>query len=58
MSKKVDRKMKIKLNDIPTLDKDGVGDYYNKIWRGVGSPKPRKGKGSYTRKRKHKKGWD
>ena len=58
MSKKIDRKIKIKPKDIPRLDKDEVGEYYNNIWRGVGAPKPKKGKGSYTRKRKHKRGWD
>ena len=55
MSKKVDRKIKVKPRDIPTLDKDEVGDYFNKIWRGVGAPRDKK---KYTRKRKHKKDWD
>ena len=44
MSKKIDRKITIKPKDIPNIDSEEVGDYYNKIWRGVGSPKPKKGK--------------
>ena len=56
MSKKIDREITIKPKDIPNIDSEEVGDYYNKIWRGVGSPKPKKGKGSYKRKNKHKKG--
>lgn len=58
MSKKLDRKIKVKPKDIPDIEKDKVGEYYNNIWRGVGAPKPKKGKGSYTRKRKHKNKWD
>ena len=58
MSKKIDRKITIKPKDIPNIDREEVGDYYNKIWRGVGSPKPKKGKGSYKRKNKHKRGWE
>lgn len=53
MGKKIDRKITIKPKDIPNIDSEEVGDYYNKIWRGVGSPKPKKGKGSYRRKNKH-----
>lgn len=48
-------KIKFKPKDIPNLDKDQVGDYYNKIWRGVGSRQPKKGKGSFKRKNKHSK---
>lgn len=58
MSKKIDRKITIKPKDIPNIDSEEVGDYYNKIWRGVGYPKPKKGKGSYKRKNKHKRGWE
>ena len=33
MSKKIDRKITIKPKDIPNIDREEVGDYYNKIWR-------------------------
>lgn len=32
---------------------DDIGDYINKVNRGTGSPKPKKGKGSFRRKPKH-----
>lgn len=33
---------------------DDIGDYIKKVNRGTGSPKPKKGKGSYQRKPKHR----
>ena len=35
---------------------DDIGDYLSKVNRGTGSPKPKKGKGSYRRKPKHRNG--
>ena len=48
--------MKIKPSHKMKLDE--VGDYLQKVPRGVGTIKPKKGKGSYKRKPKHKGKWD
>lgn len=51
MSKKFKPSHKIKI--------DNIHDYYNDLNRGVGITKPKKGKGSYKRKQKHKnKDWE
>lgn len=34
---------------------DDIHDYHQKVNRGIGTPKTKKGKGSYQRKPKHKR---
>lgn len=36
---------------------DDPGEYFKNVSRGVGTVKPKKGKGSFKRSSKHKKGW-
>lgn len=38
-----------------TIKLDNVGEYYQDLNRGVGVIKPKKGKGSFQRKPKHRK---
>lgn len=35
-----------------------VGDYFKKVSRGAGTIKPKKGKGSYKRRSKHRNKWE
>ena len=44
--------IKIKGGYIPTVQ-ENIHQHLQEINRGVGSPKPKKGKGSYRRKPKH-----
>lgn len=51
-------KMTLKGGYVP-LKKDNIHSFNQEISRGVGVQKSKKGKGSYTRKEKHKnKGYD